>query len=148
MKKTSLKNDQGQLLLIGGVIITFLILAMSAISISVSNINKPVSKTDFIRQDYANIREEFGRALYDKLKDKRLDVTPADDASSHPICRTHFEYQKEMFIYTAKLDGYYFNAVYFSTDYSGGLFIGLTADLTFSNEKESVSERVTYVFFP
>jgi hypothetical protein len=146
MKQYSLKNNEGQLLLIGGIIITFLILAMAAISISVSEINKPIYKKEFIRQNYANIREEFGRTYNDSIKDKKQWIKQTEPSSENTICKPYFNYTTQLFIFVAKSDGNYFNAVYVSTDYNvDGSFKGLTADLSFNNGKESISERVIYV---
>ena len=145
MKKYSLKNDEGQLLLIGGILITFLILAMVTISISISDINKPVYKKDFIRQDYTNIREEFGRVLYYELEDKIHEITSEADADA--ICKPYFNDVRDMFIFTVKSDGNYFNAVYKEPFFnSGGSIKGLKVELTLSNEKETISEVVIYEF--
>lgn len=145
MKKYSLKNDEGQLLLIGGILITFLILAMVTISISISDINKPVYKKDFIRQDYANIKEEFGRALNSKLEDKIHEIT--SDADADAICKPYFNDVRDMFIFVVKSDGNYFNAEYMEPFFnSGGSIKGLEVRLTFSNEKESISEVIIYEF--
>lgn len=145
MRRSSLNNDEGQLLLIGGVLITFLILAMAAISISISDINKPVYKKDFILQDYANIREEFGRTLNCKMQDKLIDITSVADADT--ICRPYFYDAKEMFVFTAKTEGNFFNAEYLEPFFNSDSSLkGLKVRLTFSNEKESISEVVIYEF--
>jgi len=145
MKKYSLKNDKGQLLLIGGILITFLILAMVTISINISDINKPVYKKDFIRQDYANIKEEFGRTLKAKLEDKIQEITTVSDANA--ICIPYFNDVRDMFIFVVKSDGNYFNAEYIEPFFNnGGSVKGLKVRLTFINEKESITEEVTYEF--
>ena len=136
------KNNEAQLLLIGGVIIAFLIIAMSSISISISDINKPVHKTDFIRQNYANIREEFGRTLNDTLENVSGDIEN-NTTDKNTIFMPNFNYTKQMYIFVAKSNGNNFNVdnpELIFPDGDDSNLTGVNVKLSFGNEKEFITE--------
>lgn len=135
------KNNKSQLLLIGGVLTTILILSMAMISISIPDITKPVYKKDFIQYEYTNVREEFGILLKGNLKKVIDDID--GDAKFDDYGILHFDETKEMFIFIEKSHGNYFNAEY--RDYvDSSSPKAVEIKLTLKNEKDIISEVVTY----
>lgn len=135
-----IKNNESQLLLIGGVLITIIILSMTMISISIPDITKPVYKKDFIKYEYANIREEFGVLLNDNLEGVIDHISDSDTFDEFGML--HFEETKQMFSYLEKSHGNYFNAEY--VDFSSGPPKKVEIKLTLKNEKETITEIVEY----
>ena len=142
MQKIS-NNNQGQLFLLGGVILTVLIISLAVISTNVSDIYIRVDDTDYIKPDYDNIRKEFGLTLEEQLSDNLRYITESDDSLVTPI----FNYVKDIFIFAQSLHGNYFNAVYDSMTFTpDGSANGITVTLTLDNGIEQISEEVTYHF--
>ena len=139
------KNNKSQLLLIGGVLTTILILSMAMISISIPDITKPVYKKDFILYEYTNVREEFGVLLKGNLKKVVDNIIDKDSFIDYG--EAHFTETKDMFIFIEKSHGNYFNAEYDPDDplfFSSGPPKTVEITLTLKNEKEIISEVVTY----
>ena len=138
-------DDSGQLLLLGGVMLTILIISLAVISTSVSDIYISVDNTDFIKSEYDNIRREFGLALESNLIDKLEYVTPGTDGDN--IVLPYFNDVKDVFIFTESLYGNYFDANFIRNNFSPEEeAIGMIVELTFDNGKESITEEVEYVF--
>jgi len=136
------KNNKSQLLLIGGVLTTILILSMAMISISIPDITKPVYKKDFIQYEYTNVREEFGILLKGNLKKVINDID--SEATFNDFGNLHFIETKEMFVFIEKSHNNYFNAEYIAGTYISGPPKTVEIKLTLKNEKEIISEVVTY----
>lgn len=137
------KNNKSQLLLIGGVLTTILILSMAMISISIPDITKPVYKKDFIQYEYTNVREEFGILLKGNLK--KVITNIVDNDTFDEFGNPHFNETKEMFIFIEKSHGNYFNAEHIADSlYVYGPTKTLQIKLILINEKETISEVVTY----
>jgi len=147
-RRKILRSNKSQLLLIGGVIITILMLSMAVISISIPDITRPVYKKDFISYEFANVREEFGILLKGNMKKIIDDIDPTEPgADFDSLGLPHFDETKDMFIFIEKKHGNYFNAEYISGSYnpgSPGSPKTVQVELTLKNEKETISEVVTY----
>ena len=135
------KNKKAQLLLIGGVLITFLILSLSMISISIPDITRPIYKKDFINYEYSNVKEEFGVLLNVSLKKVREYIN--DENTFEEYGKAHFNETKEMFVYIEKTNGNYFNVEYLNYD-AGSSPKTIRVRLTLRNNKENISEVVHY----
>lgn len=143
-RRKILRKNKSQLLLIGGVIITFLMLSMAMVSISIPDITRPVYKKDFILYEFANVKEEFGILLKGNMKKIIDDIDPSeDDVNFNSLGVPHFDETKEMFIFIEKLNGNYFNAEYITGSYKHAPKT-VQVELTLKNEKELISEVVTY----
>jgi hypothetical protein len=138
-KNSFCQRNDGQLLLLGGVMITVFIVALAVISISLSDINIPIDKKSFIKLDFDNARREFGVALQDRLEDKSSYINYED------IVSIYFNDTRDIFIFAEGLRGNCFDAVYLGISYKfdnspDTILVGLSL----SNKNDYIYEEVKY----
>ncbi len=139
--KRNLDNNSGQLFLMGGVIITLLIIGLAVVSTSLSEVTTEYKKENYLRDEYVNIRNEFGVALQDRIESKFNYVFLGNDQ----IIQTYFEKIRDEFVFVEKLHGYNFNAEYVDCFYTTGDKVeSVSIKLILSNGEDSVSEIVNY----
>lgn len=141
-KKQIIKSNDGQLLLLAGIIISISIIAFASITAELStNIGITIDKSSFLKSNYDNVRKEFGVALQDNLEGK-LDY---QKTTVENLVNLYFNDTRETFVfYVESLHSNYFDAEFLELTYNAGQINGLKAVLTLANEKEYISEVVTY----
>ena len=134
------KND-AQLLLLGGIIITVILISSASIAISLSNVSIPLDKTSSIKGDYENIRKEFGIALKDNVGEYLDDF---EYEISKDLTVLFFEDIKNSFIFFIEIyNNNYFDAEIleiWKDDTVGVLLVRLTL----SDSDEKIQEDVVY----
>ena len=134
------RND-AQLLTMGGVLVSIIIISSAIITINLSNVITPLDKNDFIKHEFDNVRKEFGVALQDKLKNKIQYVTRDNDA----LVSFYFNDISRSFAYIEFLRGNYFKAEYLGLTFdTEDRADGVIACLTLDNTKERIIEEVEY----
>lgn len=143
-------NDNGQLLMLAGIIITISILSLAVVSISLSEATTFSNKNSFIKYEYDNVRTEFGVALKERL----VDLSQYEDDEIDTI-KAYIDDTKDIFVFTENLDGYYFDVIYddnvanFLSNHiieKGTDKIGLKLGLYLTNGDESIYEQsVEYI---
>jgi len=131
-------QSDGQLLMVGGVAITIIILTLGVVSLSLVDITVPIEKKLYIKPEFDNVRKEFGVALEERL----------GDLSKYSVdtIKLHFNETLDSFVYVEALRGNYFNASYEGILYKNHVPSGLFVTLTLMNADERVNEEVAYVF--
>jgi len=132
------RNNDAQILLLGGIAMSVAILTLAMISVSLSSISTPIDKSTFIKSEYDNIRREFGVALQDRL-DGKLDY-------NEDLIRLYFNDTKDTFVFFIEsLHGNNFNAEYIGLTYTTDDVVdGMAVALTLSNGVECITEDVEY----
>jgi hypothetical protein len=135
------KENNAQLLLLGGIIISVILIASAAIAINLSNISIPLDKTSSIKTDYDNIRKEFGIALKDNVKDYLTEFDP-DDALQ--LTQMYSEDIKDTFVFFIEsYNDNYFDAE-IGEEWKDGIVGVITVKLTLSDSDEIIQEEVVY----
>jgi hypothetical protein len=137
-----IKNNKGQLITLAGIMITISILSVAFVSVNLSSIYLPLKKGSFLKEEYDNVRREFGGVLKDRLNEK-LDY----EASDFMKCfNYYFNETKDIFSYIETLCGFYFNAEFISMLYKNNMPSGFVCVLTLSNDNQYIEEEVIYDF--
>jgi len=143
--KSISKEKNAQLLLLGGIIITVILITSASIAISLSNVSIPLDKTSSIKNNYDNIRKQFGIALKDNVKDYLEEFGPQ---SSKTLVEQYFEDVKSTFsFFIETYNDNYFDATITDiwNDGSGIEIEGvLKIELTYSDNDEEIVEEVVY----
>ena len=141
MRRFRKKND-GQLLLLAGIVISVSIIAFASITANLStSIGVPIDKTSALKSSYDNIRKEFGIALMYRLEG-RLDYSKA---SVENLVNLYFNETKEIFVfYIESLNDNYFDAKFLDLIYNDGKITGMSVLLTVGTDNEYLQEVVTY----
>jgi len=137
-----IKENKGQLLTVAGIIITISILSIAFVSINLSSIYMPIEKGSFLKNEYGNIRREFGGVIQDNLNGK-LDYEQEDFIK---IFNYYFNETKDIFTYVETLHGYYFNAEFVSILYKNNAPSSFVCVLTLSSDYQYTQEEVKYDF--
>jgi len=141
MKKINKKNN-AQLLLLGGIMISIILIASASIAISLSNISIPLDKTSSIKTDYDNIRKEFGIALKDNINQYLLTF---DSVNALKLTKIHFEDIKNTFVFFIEnFNDNYFDAEIVNDDWKDDVTGVITVKLTLSDSDETIQEEVVY----
>ena len=145
-KRKSLKKDsEAQLFLIGGVMITVVIIGLAVVSIEIPEATKSYSEENFLKTDYNNVREEFGIALQDELGDKLQYISGCDDE----VIISYFNEIRGYFAFAAYLHGNDFSASYNDV---GSFFSSSGAEmrvvLMLGNDEDFIEEEVVYYIIP
>ncbi len=130
-------DNKGQLLIIGGIIVTIFIVFSAVLTVNLSATHKPVDKTSFITPEYNNVREKFGYALNDRLSTELMGFDN--------VVFAIFNDTKAEFKYGELRHGYYFDAELVQIRSVDGKPEGLEVTLTLSNKKDSISDNVYYL---
>ena len=150
-KRSIRKENNAQLLLLGGIIISVILIASASIAISLSNVSIPLDKTSSIKSDYDNIRKEFGIALKDNVKEYFM-VFNASASSS--LTKIFFEDIKNTFTFFIEtFNDNYFDAEILeelvgsgpdTTIWRGSVVGVMTVKMTLSDSDEIIQEEVVY----
>ena len=134
-------NNEAQLLTMGGILVSIIIISSAIITINLSNVSTPLDKNDFIKYEFDNVRKEFGVALQDKLENKIQYATRDNDA----LVRYYFNDTSMVFAYTEFLRGNYFKAEYLGLTFdTEDRADGIIARLVLGNDREYIIEEVEY----
>ena len=129
------KEDNAQLLLIGGITICILIIVSSATIVSMSGVNIPIDKTSFIKSEYDNIRSKFYLVLKHNLE-SRLD--------DEEYVMSSFNYTRDQFSFAEARHDVYFYAEFLDFYYISDQPKGIITRLTLRNDNDVMSEEVIY----
>jgi len=135
-------NKDGQIFLLGGVVITIAILVFGVVITSLSDVTESVNKESFLLDDYNNIRKEFGIILNNNIGEY---ITGADENIN--IINFYFNDSRDVFVFIGATHGYYFNSEFIGLTYKGDDPDGLIARLTLSNDYDYICEEVSYTFY-
>jgi hypothetical protein len=129
------KEDNAQLLLIGGITICILIILSSAAIVSMSGVNIPIDKTSFIKGEYDNIRSKLYQVLKHNLEN-RLD--------DEEYVMSIFNYARDQFSFAEARHDMYFHAEFLDFYYISDQPKGIITKLTLRNNYDVISEEVIY----
>lgn len=133
-----LSNDnKGQLLLLTGISICISIVVLSTIAANLTGMDLSVTQSTSLKEEYDNLRSEFGIVLRDNLADKLN-----NEKNRVMTAKAYFENIRQVF--TFYVQTYYDNTFNATLDTSSITERSLTVTLTLSNEKQLISEVVTY----
>lgn len=131
-----LSDNQGQLLVVAGIIITIMIVVSSIATINITSVTQPIDKTGFIKKEFENVRADFGYYLDDILIQEILE----DENELDKV----FDDAVRLFKFAEARHNYYFNAELEEIiSYSSSPDL-LKVNLTIRDLDDSVSEIVYY----
>ena len=138
-------NDDGQIFLIGGVMITLVIISLAVLSIQISEVTSSYTDKYYLKNDYENICEEFGIMLEDKLGENLRYVSGPNDA----IIVASFNEINDYFSYASSLHGTSFHASYNATNSNvSSSAARLRVYMSLSNEYDCVQGEIDYYIIP
>jgi len=147
-----LDDNRGQLLMLAGIIITISILSLALVSISLSGEVSISKKNSFIKNEYDNVRTEFGVALKDRL----VDLSNYNGEDFNTTIKEYILDTEDIFVFTENLDGYFFDVIFIKDNAGNDEFvimkgsdkIGVKLNLFLTNGGESVyEESVEYIIW-
>ena len=136
MRKNRSKDD-AQLLAMGGILISIIVISSAVITINLSNSSIPLDKSDFIKTDFDNIRKEFGVALQDRLEEKM-------DYDEEDIKKFFYDIALTFSFAESLRDNYFFAEYIEITNTVDDRPNGIKAKLTVGNKNEFITEVVQY----
>jgi len=140
LKKRNL-NDKGQIFLIGGVMITLVIISLAVLSIQISQVTSSYTDKYYLKNEYENICEEFGIMLEDKLGGNLRYVSNPDDT----IIVATFNEINDYFSYASSIHGNSFHASYDVTNSNvSSSAARLRVQMSLSNEYDSIQNEIDY----
>jgi len=130
-------NNNGQLFIVAGVIITIMIVVSAIVTIDISSVTRPIDKSNFIKNEFENIKADFGYYINDILTTEVLE----DNAELQKI----FDDSNSLFKFAEARHNYYFNAklILPVLSYSDKKDT-LKVEVTLSDSDDSISEVVYY----
>jgi len=134
MRKFSDKN--GQLLVVAGVIVTIMIVVASIATINITSVTQPIDKTSFIRNEFENVRSDFGYYLEDMLSSEVL----SDSKELNKV----FNDSVGLFKFAEARHNYYFDAELVDVIAYSDVPDVLKVNLTLKDLDDSISEYVYY----
>jgi len=130
-------DNNAQMLIIASITIAVLIVALGAITASLSNVsvNLPREKSYAIYSKYLDIREKFGTALYQRLY----------SVSNEDMILSIFSDTFHEFYSLVNRYGYYFDAEFIEITYGyDDQLDSIKVKLSYSSDISSVNEEVEY----
>lgn len=137
-----IKDDKGQLITLAGIVIVISILSVAFVSINLSSIYIPIEKGSFLKNEYENVRQEFGFMMQDNVNEK----LSYENNEFVGIFNNYFNDTKDVFTYIETLHGYYFNAEFVDILYKDNSPSGFICVLTLSTDNQFVEEEIKYDF--